>query len=388
MRRAIHAVYYDDRKTDLVRDCLLPEAKRLAASDGVQNVYLQRHWVHGPHVQLRIRAGAVWYADEGFRDSCALIESYMHSHPSSTVLDPEDYLARSRSLGRLELVPPPYEPLWPDNTVTLGDYDSRHATLGGEAAVCFKEDMLGRALAPLSVTLSAIHRNESSRLEHVLRILALAACTYPDGGLVRGQLSYRSHVEDFLFDHDDDGELRRAFQSRSNAVADAVDGIIEQLVNEVAHDRYAGSDQVLQAWWPFIRRGWRRGIELVEKDVIKNYSDQLANVAASFGKRTRDKWVSPSDRPYGPFHAKLRKLRNSPFPPSFASTSFPAYRWIVNLLYSCLPLLDVSPIERYCLAFIISEAAERRYGVTWEMLLDDLLVGDVPDVIRKIRRES
>lgn len=385
MRRAIHAVYYDDRKADLIRDCLLPEAKRLAASDGVQNVYLQRHWIRGPHVQLRIRAEAVWYADGGLRNPCARIESYMYSHPSRAVVDPDGYLARSRSLGRLELVPPPYEPLWPDNTVVVGDYDSRHAPLGGEAAVRFKEDMLALARAPLSVTLDAIHRRESSRLEHVLRLLALTACTYPDGGLVRGQLSYRSHVEDFLFDHDDDGQLRRTFQSRSNAVAAVADGIIGELVNDVTHDRYVGSDQVLQAWWPIIRHGWQTGVELIAEGVIKNNSEQ-SGVAALFD--TGAKWASPDDRPYGPFHTKLRKLQKSPFSPSFASTSFPAYRWIVNMLYSCLPLLDVSPIERYCLAFIIAEAAERHYGVTWEMLLDDLLVGNVPDVIRQIRRRE
>ena len=143
---------------------------------------------------------------------------------------------------------------------------------------------------------------------------------------------------------------------------------------------------MLQAWWPVIRHGWKTGLELIADGIIKDNSEQLDAVAASFD--TGAKWVSPDDRPYGPFHTKLRKLQKSPFSRSYTSTPFPAYRWIVNMLYSCLPLLDVSPIERYCLAFIIAEAAERHYGVTWEMLFDDLLVGNVPDVIREIRRKS
>ena len=387
MRFAVHAVYYDERKTDLIRDCLLPAASRLAESDGVRNVYLQRHWKHGPHVRLCVRADDGWSAEPEIGAAGERIETYMREHPSRTLVDPDHYRALSVSLDRRELVPPPYEPIWPDNSLVVGEYDAGLATLGSETTVRFKEDVLGLARAALAVTLDAIRGDESSRLEYVFRILLMAACSYPDGGLVRGHLSYRSHVEDFLFDHDD-GSVRRAFEGRSRAVASRVDGIVAQLVEEVTHGRYVGSDPVLRAWWAVVDHAWKTGLALARDGVITGFPDSLAEAASSFDKRTRDKWDPPGDRAYSPFHTKLQRLQVSRFPASVGFTSFPAYRWIVNLLYSCLPLLDVSPTERYCIAFIIAEAAERHFDVTWETILDDVQAGRVPDVIQQIRSQA
>ena len=387
MRFAISAVYYDDRKADLIRDCLLPEAGGLAKLDGVRNVYVQRHWKHGPHVRLCVRADDSWDPSQT-RFARGRIESYMQTHPSRTTMDPEQYLTLSEFLGRRELVPPPYEPLWPNNTVVVGEYDPQQAVLGSETAVRFKEDMLARSRGPLAETLAAIRVNPASRLNCVLRLLTMAACTYPDGGLIRGQLSYRSHVEDYLFDHDRDGRMRRAFRAKSGAVARKVDSVVAEIVGDTTDAGYAGSDPILRAWWTVVDHGWKRGVPLTEDGLITDSPDNLAGVAAQFDERTREKWDPPADRQYSYFHRKLRRLRRSRVPRSVGTRSFAAYRWLVNLIYACFPLLDVSPVERYCVSFIIAEAAERHFGVTWETILDDVYSGRVPDVIQEIRSRA
>ena len=387
MRFAISAVYYDDRKADLIRDCLLPEAGRLAKLDGVGNVYVQRHWKHGPHVRLCVRADDAWDASPA-QAARGRIESYMEANPSRTAIEPVQYRMLSESLGRRELVPPPYEPLWPNNTVMVGEYDPRQAVLGSETAVRFKEEMLARSRGPLARTLAAIGLNPASRLACVLRLLTMAACTYPDGGLIRGQLSYRSHVEDYLFDHDRDGRIRRAFEGKSVAVAREVDRVVAEIVGDTTDAGYAGPDPILRAWWKVVDHGWKVGVPLTEDGLITDSPDNLAGVAAQFDEWTREKWDPPADRQYSYFHRKLRRLRRTTVPRSVGNRSFAAYRWLVNLMYTCFPLLDVSPMERYCVSFIIAEAAERHFGVTWETILDDVYEGRVPDVIQEIRSRA
>lgn len=363
MRFAVHTTYYTERKAELIRACLIPAARAIGDLPHVDNVFLQRHWKLGPHVRICVRT-----TDAAAPDRCRdvarqLIEPFLREHPSTTPLDPIKYLELSLTLGNRELIPPPYEPLRPDNTVVVDEYDTREVLLGSQEALRFKEDFFAKALGPIEALLEATRTGEPVRFAYVLRCLAILAAMYPDGALASGYLSLRSHVEDFLHDYDKAGKLRAVFMDRYRAMAADLAAIIEQTVRDVQGQRYVGTDPMLRQWGSLFEYGWSQALPLAEAHVLTDQSVNHVAEAQQFDEAIRQKWEGANDREWSPFHTALRKLNF--LPQRVGVVPFSAYRTLVNFMYAIVPLLDVSPLERYCISFAIAEATEVHFGVTW-----------------------
>jgi hypothetical protein len=56
-----------------------------------------------------------------------------------------------------------------------------------------------------------------------------------------------------------------------------------------------------------------------------------------------------------------RRVINSP--------EFMAYRMSVNFFYLLLPILGVSPVQKFCLCHLIANSVERVSGVSWRSLM-------------------
>jgi hypothetical protein len=272
----------------------------------------------------------------------------------------------------MELEPPPYEPVWADNTIHISPYQPRRDLHGSSLAA--QESMLQAALSPILLLLEATADSVDGRMGYVLSILALLAASYRPGGLGPGSLSYRSHVEDFFTDHDPSGEVRRRFADRWSAVADAVVGGLSGLMKDVRDGFYVGQDPVLRAWAELFALGWGLGLGLAESGSITEEPALLyRGVAASINSQALRKWEYSDDGRYGEFHRAMRSLNFLPQRVNVAN--FSAYRWLVNLLYGLLPLLDISPLERCFLGFAMAEAAETLEGVSWQERFRDIQEG-------------
>lgn len=138
--------YHDPVKAPLLRDAVLPalaEAERAGATG-----HVERHWLHGPHVRVRLDGP----------DQAALVASriraYLAINPSTVDADHDMLLAQAKQNGIAELVPPPYEPIRPDNTVVVEptDLTTLRQLLVSDALVDLRTRCL-RLASPRSPTL-------------------------------------------------------------------------------------------------------------------------------------------------------------------------------------------------------------------------------------------
>ncbi len=389
MRFAVHIVYYANRKTPLLRDCLLPLAAEIAALPGVEALTVDRQWRFGPHVRLCVRAADP--SVEAVVTDLALprIRAYLAEFPSTETLDPEAYARLSERLGTVELVPPPYAPLWDDNSCFVAAYQPREDLLGPPAAVDFYERLQARALGPVRALLDASGGNDSRRLDYVLQLLVLLAATYP-AGIFPGQLSYRSHLEDFLFESDKQGALRRIFTQRFAALQGSLVPRVEKLLGELVdlasittrripyelerlgQKVYRGDDPVLRAWSDLFEHAWTEALPLADSGALtEEPGARHRQVAEGLNAEATAKWTVTDDRQWSPFHTSLRKLSTTD---EFVQLlEFSSYRWIVNTFYVLLPLLDVTPKDRYFLQWLVVHAIETLEGRTWEQHMNSAL---------------
>lgn len=364
MRFAVSVIRYDNDKTALVRDCMLPQALALAGHPGIERCYLERHWLRGPRVRLCVRA-----RDRSLRDLASatvipVLEAYIASHPSRTPLDEPAYLKLSEQLGTRELVKPPYGPLAPDNTCTIEDHAPPAELLGGDEAVDYYEDYLTRAMAPLAAHLEAARHDRNARLDYAVRIMTLLAASY-HGGLVAGALSYRSHLEYFLHEGDRDGRIRARFAAHYAKARDQIVAAVRATIAGVTDGIYTGDDPILCRWGALFAYGRTRGLELANARVITEDPGPLFRAAAAeLGAEAQRPWTAYEGRTWSEFHDL--GLRNAVLPQRVNVEIFSAYRWMVNLHYTLLKLLDVAPIERYFLNYLLATAIEEVTGTTWK----------------------
>ncbi|HVF05968.1 MAG TPA: lantibiotic dehydratase C-terminal domain-containing protein [Frankiaceae bacterium] len=365
-----HVVYYEDRKQDLLADCLVPLARRARKDYGAEAVFLERHWRFGPHVRVNV-VGARDDAREKFaRDARPAIEAYLRRVPSRAPLDRAAYLRLSSKLASAELVLPPYGPVWPDNTVVVGTYQPR-VDLYGEAGAGAKARFLTGALEPVALVLDRTRDDRRARLDHVLRLLVLVAAAYSAEDVAAGTLSFRSHVEDYLTHEDRDGRVRAAFASKYAELREALVEVVREVADDAADGGYRGPDDLLAAWSALFRDAERHLTTLTQlHEIDESPTERYYRVASQVNDEARARWDFERRRRFGAFHQSLRGLDFLAERRNVAG--FSTYRWIVNLAYLTLPLLDVSPAERYLLTYLVAHAADEVVGVPWDERLKAL----------------
>lgn len=365
MRYKLAIYYYRNDKSHLLANCLLPLLEDVKEKFGFAVCYLQKHWKFGPHIRL------IFEEDESQIDTVRSymigeMNRYLASHPSQEKLDEVMYVKQSERLGTLELESGPYSPLYPDHELHVEPFYSDVNILGGMKQVELKDKLLTHAMPMIMALLLETQNHKERRLYYVLQMMVMLADQYPKGGLARGQLSYRSHLEDFLFEHDKKDKLRGIFQYKYEGIKQDVIHLVDTTLQQLNCGQYIGDDPLLQRWSGVLQYFWSESYDYAaRKDIIEEAS-HLQEVAAQINEEAHEKW-SWDDRQYSEFHQALRGMNEKP--ERIGTVNFSAYRWNVNMFYLLLPLLDVSPQERYYLCFVLLEAVEDVLGVTWKDMM-------------------
>ncbi|MFE6845241.1 lantibiotic dehydratase C-terminal domain-containing protein [Streptomyces sp. NPDC057686] len=358
--------HYEPVKAPLLREAVLPLARR-AAADGL-TAHVERHWLHGPHLRLRLRGlpGAVAATAER---AAAELRAHAASHPSRAAVDGQRLLAQAEAAGRAELVPPPYGPLVPDNTVRVEPVDltSLEALIGPDG-VRLREDLLALGLPALQAGTAFLGERadtSAARVELVVAALAAHAAAHPEG-LVGGHYSYVSHLEDFLVQEDRDGRLRAAFERRW----DAAGGRISALVGRIAGGGAAGWERAWADWsgraWQVAEERHRAGADFT--GVPAEYLDR----AAALGDRAAvERWDHGARTRYSEFHRRLH--RSDPQGTMWSRPDYLVYRACTNGLYRLLTVCDVRPVERYLAAHLVVRSVPELTGHRWQARIDEII---------------
>lgn len=339
--------YHDPVKAPLLRDAVLPalaEAEGLGATG-----HVERHWLHGPHVRVRLDGPAE--AAELVADR---LRAHLAAHPSTAGADHAELLAQAERNGVAELVPPPYEPIHPDNTVVVEptDLTALRRLLGSDVLVDLRTRCLRLGVPAVRDAVGA-DATGSSRVRLALTAMAAHASRFP-AGLVNGYHSFLSHLEDFLLHGDPDGVLRNRF-----------DRVWERNADQVVDTVRAVAEGSAGAPWV----AWTDGCRVLVEEVYDRgelptaYPAQLGERALELGaEEAIRRWHRDHRDRVSEYHLRLREVD---FDHPRYQRPVTVYRFGTNMLYQLLAVCDVTPVERYLAASLVVRAVQRITGLGW-----------------------
>ncbi|MFD3436841.1 hypothetical protein ACFWU3_04965 [Streptomyces sp. NPDC058685] len=331
---------------------IVPVARALG-EQGAPAVQLRRGWLHGPHVDILaldvpgMPGGADWDATAAALDAGPL--------DPPRALTEEAYLQQAREFGRLEAVQPPYLPLREHGAVArLGPADtaSREPRLDR-----FRTVVLGALTKPLLRTIEGITAEPATAAVRLAEAFAALADTHLLGP-AHGVFSPRSHVEAFLAWAAPTKDVRPLFQERLTRDVPRLRAVVEQ--------RLSGEVSPAAAEW---RTAFAYSSGTLESavasgtltlDLLDSVTDGVDR--SEMGPPGATRTVPQGDQPDTDFHRAVGASGVVASP----SRWFAAFRLLTNLFYEQLPLLTVSPMQRYYMCFAIAETVDEVLGVSWQ----------------------
>lgn len=323
---------------------LLADAIRELRNEGAPLVHVRRGWLHGAHLAVTVRPLAPVPLDLGrFAAAAGRVASGLAAEAPSE----RDYLARAEQLARWEGVAGPYLPLCPQGFAEAGPalvpdgWSDELLDARDQLAGWLTEPILASAVLPGAVL-----------LPHAARILALCARSHPYG-IGIGTLPLRSHTEGIWSATGATADLRAVFTERFEQ---------DRALFAAAHAGLDAADPadpetaVLRSWNDALHACWGTATALAASGSIDEGRLQVA---------PRMEAPLQSGVP-SPFHRAARLSGLSDRQPYWHI----AHRLLLNVLYTALSCLGVTPIQRYYLCFGVSSAADALLGEDWSQRME------------------
>lgn len=339
----VQIYYYDDeRRDDLILDCVRPLFTSLAPRPS----FFLRHWLRGPHLRLRFHTTADDFDRVVGPAVTEVVGGWLAAHPSTVCVDEAKLLAAHERLAKREREPGPLSPLYPDNSIQYLPCDRRIEVLGSEAAAALVEDFYVDTTEATFAMLDHI-RTGTSRLNLALDLMWATARAI--GSVKKGYVSYRSHSEVKIMLAADPAGLRAFFEQQYRNRAAALRERLDQVLGTLDGAR----DDV-----PFVRE-WAKAMTRLRAQA----EPLIADGAITLSTRGPGEWFNDEVVAHSAFH---RELAHNPAHLEMMRTSvrFHVFRVLTNCSYLHLTRLGIRPFERSLLGFLVSEAAEERFGVS------------------------
>ncbi|QMU78097.1 hypothetical protein GXW83_22755 [Streptacidiphilus sp. PB12-B1b] len=323
---------------------LLADPIRGLRHEGAPLVHVRRGWLHGTHLVVTVRPLAeVPLSLDGFAATAGRIASGLAAEPPSE----QDYLARAQELSRWDGTAGPYLPLRPQGATTVGPAPLPDGW--GRELLDARDQLAGR-MTPSILASAALPADVL--LPHAARVVALCARAHPYG-IGIGTLPLRSHTEGIWSATGGTVDLRAAFTERYQQ---------DRALFTAAHAALDTADPadpetaVLHSWNEALHACWGTATALTASGSV----DEQRLEAAPRMKPPLENGV-PS-----PFHSAARQSGLSDRQPYWHI----AHRMLLNVLYTSLSTLGITPVQRYYLCFGISSAADELLGEDWSQRME------------------
>lgn len=343
--------YYEQNRLPLIVGPVRASAEQIRALYPDALIFVRTGWLNGPHLELCVVGAACDLSSQ-----IQSIREWVAEHPSTRQLVEGEYEMLSRKLGALEGIKGPYLPLRPDNTVELvADHQPRlvdgHEVLQESYMRFFDRS------APILFRLGALKVSDPSLATIVqVAMLARAGERFQPEGLERGYLSLQAHADFFFANYDRAGHCRRHYDRLEEAWREPIT-LAVQGRPELATADSSTRDKVVEimALWDDVLADAdaeiRRIIHLDSSWFDYNPTafpdetgEEYREAFASAGLPTRR--LEKGDT--------LDSMLGDADPAFFRSENFQAYRVILNMYYSFLRTLNVSPAERFGLCYLVA----------------------------------
>lgn len=324
---------------------------RAMLDEGFAIVYLRRGWLHGPHVDIVARGarhrGRGWPEIAQWLDAGEL--------DPATALTGEAYLAQAREFGRLESVPPPYLPLREHGSVEfLGPHDLVSAEPRLDQLRDISFTVMGK---PLMRTIDEVAGGRADATVRLAEAFTALADTHFLGPAY-GVFSLRSHVEAFLSWAAPTADARPAFAKRLAVESARLRPVVEQRLA----DRPSPAAAAWRTAFGYCAGALDSSVSngTLTLDMLDSITAQVDRSA--MGPPGAPEVVPTGDSPDSAFHRAVDESGVIADP----SRWFASYRLLVNLFYQQLPLLTVSPMQRYYMCYAIAELVDEVLGESWQ----------------------
>jgi hypothetical protein len=366
----IRVAYFDPDKSNLLLGPITQAVELVKQNKFVNKVMIQPHWKFGPHVDLMIKTDEATFHDQLFPQISALLQDWLSAHPSTTLLDPVEYEALSRKIGMFELESGPFLPLLQNNSVEIVDYVASANSLLPAFSLS-KETVLSESTDLLLTLLKAKKEEPDAFFLTLIGMLATTGDSFAMDGLSRGYMSLRSHADYFFSAHDNKGQLQKHFDQLDENKRESVDDIVKKLCSQKFDELPLPKHlrDILQQWHTITADMSARHVNIVNE----NY-EHLANQTAHLDKAEALKDTLPEEFVKA-FSSKSITELGEYFINSEEgqrvqkSQEFMVYRTNVNFYYLLLPILEVSPIQKFCLCHLVANSAERVFKRNWRDMI-------------------
>jgi len=293
---------------------------------------LARGWQYGPHYLLTFDLAAPGLYPGWLEETEALVRAFLAAHPSSPV-DPDRYRALQARLNDVEAAGIDPAILAPHDTLSLHRTDAARLAARYESAAqwrsVFETDAQLRGL--IIARWLAAERHE----QFVAQLMLLLASVYPP---VPSDDPARPEYDGFLSYHSNFVFWRHTLPAPQRAQIDAR-----------FDSEYAAMLDQYRAWLAELR-----GAVAGEADMLGGVARFVAERFAAFGTLARHDVIharSPFAREQTAQRAAVSDFHQEFFYNADGSayqfsTDFCAYRWLLNIVYKALPLLNIAPLRR------------------------------------------
>jgi len=312
--------------------------------EGIPLVHVQRGWLHGTHLVVTVRPLGATPVDLGrFTTVAGEIAAQLTASPP----DEPDYLTRAAQLARWEDVSAPLLPLHPQGFTETRPVATPHGW--SEDLLRSRDQLAGLLLEPI---LASAQLPPADVLPHAARILALCALAHPYG-IGPGTLSMRSHTEAILSATGGTVDLRASFVERferDRAV------FLAALRDPAIAGTGGGEPAATYRWANALHACWGAALAITAAGIVDE-DDLLAGQLPE---------APMANGIHSPFHHAVRLSGINEWQPYWHV----AYRLIINIVYSSLSCLGITPLQRYYLCFGLSCAADEILGEDWEQRVE------------------
>jgi hypothetical protein len=366
---AIRIAYFDEDRRSLILGPLQEAMVQVRRQFGVERMMVIPHWKHGPHIDLVVHCPEIELHERILPVVRAELEPWLAAHPSTVSLDPLAYEALSQKIAMTELEPGPYLPLLDNNRITLAPYEPSRA-LKLPALARSKERFLCSSLDLTLRLLDAKRSDSDAFLLTLVAMMAMAAQTYEAGGFARGYVSYRSHAEYYFASYDRNHTLRGRFDLLDARLGKQVDQVLHAVLEDQIGE--LPLSPALQA----VLNDWK---SCINRTAIDNRRIVDENYEALRNDTTFERLAEAvSNQTPMEFQLAMRNREMSGIGKAFQSdeglrvmnsAQFMSYRSNVNFFYLLLPILGVSPTQKFCLCHLLANGAERVLHISWREIM-------------------
>ncbi|GAB3012478.1 lantibiotic dehydratase [Bowmanella dokdonensis] len=366
----MRVAYFEQSKADLILGPVAQAIEMARATPGVWDVLMQPHWKFGPHVDLRILTDQSTFQNHLYPALKGLFDTWLAEHPSKTVLEPAEYEALSRKIGMFELESGPYLPLLENNSVSLAPFKPSQNLLLQEYADS-KDRMMADFTPDLIRLLGAKQAQADAFFLTLVGMLVITGNSFAMDGIQRGYMSLRSHADYFFSAHDSKGQL----QAKFNAMEQGKRRQLDEIVTHCTSRRFRQIP--LPAEFLSILEHWQQVVDamsLRHEQIVRDNYDLLVSQTTHQDTANSLKDALPEEFIQAFSNKKTTELgeyflNTEEGQQAQKSQMFMVYRTNVNFFYSLLPILEASPIQKFCLCHLVANSVERVFDKDWRSMI-------------------